>query len=69
MSEPLAFDLTYTSQRATVGLELRSQDELDRLVAALQNGDTKTLYIQNHYRDITVAIYFRFRERQRTSGE
>lgn len=55
-------DLSYTYQSTSIGLEIRSQDELDQLVDALQSYNVVVLH--DHHRDITIHIYLRFRELQ-----
>lgn len=61
MLEVIQTDLSYTHQQTSIGLEIRSQDELDQLVAALQS-DSAVVYLHNRHRDIGIHIYLRFRE-------
>ncbi len=62
MLSQLETDLSYTHQSTAVGLEVRSQEELDQLVAALQS-DSAVVCLHNRHRDIVITIYLRFRER------
>ena len=54
-------DLSCTYRTTSIGLEVRSQEELDRLMAALQS-DSAVVVLHNQHRDITIHIYLRFRE-------
>lgn len=64
MLKQIKTDLSYTYQSTSIGLEIRSQGELDQLVEALQS-DSQVVLLHNRHRDITVHIYLRFRERGR----
>ncbi len=62
MLKQIETDLSYTHQSTSIGLEIRSQDELDWLVVALQS-DNDVIVLHNRHRDITIHIYLRFRGR------
>ena len=63
MAEPIELaQMTYTHQRTGIGIVFQSQDDLDQLVAALQDPAAKSVTLKDHYGDIAVSIYFRFRE-------
>lgn len=64
MLKQIETDLSYTHQQTSIGLEIRSQGELDQLVAALQHGGMDVVVLRNRHRDITIHIYLRFRERR-----
>ena len=55
-------DLSYTYQDTSLGLEIRSQDELDVLVEALNSEETTMVHLHNQHRNIELSIYLRFRE-------
>ena len=60
-------DLTYTYQKTSVALEIRTQAELDELIVALQNEDRQVVVLRDLHSDITVSIYIRFRETDRST--
>jgi len=58
-------DLTYTYQKTSVALEIRTQAELDELIVALQNEDRQVVFLRDLHSDIAVSVYIRFRETDR----
>ena len=54
-------DLTYTYQKTSVALEIRTQAELDELIVALQNEDRQVVVLRDLHSDIAVSVYIRFR--------
>lgn len=62
MLKQVETDLSYTYQRTAIGLEIRSQAELDGLMAALGRADIDVVVLHDAHRDITIHIYLRFRE-------
>lgn len=68
MLKQIKTDLSYTHQSTDIGLEIRSQDELDQLLIALQS-DNAVVVLHNHHRDLTIHIYLRFREKFGREGE
>lgn len=60
-SQVIKWDLSYTHQTTDIALEIRSQEELDQLVAALQS-DSSGIVLHNRHRNIVIHIYVRFRE-------
>lgn len=64
MLKQIKADMSYTYQSTDIGIEIRSQEELDQLVAALQV-DNDVVVLHNQHRDIVINVYLRFREREK----
>lgn len=62
LAKQIRCSLSYIHQSTDIGLEIRSQDELDAFVKALQDQDVAVAHLHNQHRDITLSIYLRFRE-------
>ena len=55
-------DLSYTHQNTTIGLEIRSEDEFQKLLSSLQDDNCDWIALHDRTRSITIHIYLRFRE-------
>jgi len=55
-------DLSYTYQTTSLGLELRTEDELRQLLSSLQDDECPVVVLHDRHRKITLHIYLRFRE-------
>ena len=55
-------DLSYTHQTTSIGLEIRSEDELLTLLSSLQDDDCAWVVLHDRKRKITLHVYLRFRE-------
>jgi len=60
MLEQHQVDLSYIYQNTSIALEIRTEDELEQLVSALQTGTWVVLH--NQHKNITIHIYMRFKE-------
>jgi hypothetical protein len=55
-------DLSYIHQTTSLGLEIRTQDELLHLLSSLQRPDCAYVVLHDRKRSISLHIYLRFRE-------
>lgn len=55
-------DLSYTYQTTSIGLEIRTGDELSHLLSSLQDNDCACVVLHDRKRRIMLHIYLRFRE-------
>ena len=62
MTRQIKCDLSYMHQVTDACLEMRSQEELDAFIEALQSKETSMVHLHSQHRDITLSIYLRFRE-------
>lgn len=62
MLEQHEMDLSYTYQTTSIGLEIRSEDELLTLLSSLQDDDCACVVLHDRKRKITLHVYLRFRE-------
>ena len=62
MLEQCQMDLSHTYLNTSIGLEIRTESELEQLISVLQRNDVVVLH--NQHRDITIHIYMRFKEKQ-----
>lgn len=62
MTRLVKCDLSYTSQATDLALEMRTQEELDAFIEALQAPETSMVHLHNQHRNVALSIYLRFRE-------
>lgn len=61
-TKQLKMDLSYTYQTTSIGLEIRTVDELQELLSVLQDEDCSVVVLHDHHRKIMFHVYLRFRE-------
>jgi len=59
-------DVSQTYHKQSIGIEIREQAELDKLIKALLADKNESVVLENQHGDIRIHFYLRFRESMRS---